>query len=224
MVSVSAGQTADPRAALLETVKLGVAAGLFIGMTGNLSVRASVADEAGFYVTPSACPYEGLTPDDIPWVSLAGAVRGRYPPSSEWRLHRDIYQRFSGVGAVLHAHSPYAVALACLRREIPSFHYMIARFGGATLPCAPYAPFGSQVLSDAVSSALTAHCACLMANHGMVTRGRTLAEALDLGRELEMLCQQYALACQMGRPVCLSPAEMADALARFHAYAAGESG
>ena len=75
-------------------------------------------------------------------------------PSSEWRFHRDLYAARPEAGAVLHAHSPFATSLACLRRDIPPFHYMIARFGGDTVRCADYATFGTQALSDAALEAL----------------------------------------------------------------------
>ena len=176
---------------------------------------------SGFYITPSGMAYEGLTSDDIPWVSLAGEwdSEGR-KPSSEWRLHRGLYAK-PDVGAVLHAHSPYATALACLNRDIPPFHYMIARFGGDTVRCAPYAPFGSQTLSEYAGEAMRDRTACLLANHGMVVCAHDPAAALLVGQELETLCQHYALACQIGEPTLLSPKDMADALLRFKDYAAG---
>jgi hypothetical protein len=78
------------------------------------------------------------------------------------------------VGAVLHAHSPFAVSLACLRRDIPPFHYMIARFGGDTIRCADYAIFGSQELSTAAMQAMAGRKGCLLANHGLLVAGRDL--------------------------------------------------
>jgi L-fuculose-phosphate aldolase len=71
-------------------------------------------------------------------------------------LHHDLYAAFSAAGAVLHAHSPFATALACQRLDIPPFHYMIARFGGTTVRCARYATFGTQALSDATVPRCTA--------------------------------------------------------------------
>ncbi|TXG94533.1 MAG: class II aldolase, partial [Rhodocyclaceae bacterium] len=121
-------------------------------------------------------------------------------------------------GAVLHAHSPYATALACLRREIPPFHYMIARFGGDTVRCADYASFGTQQLSDNALSAMSGRNACLLANHGLLVFGRSLKQAFDLGVELEALCEQYVLARQVGEPVLLDAAEMQLMLEKFRSY------
>lgn len=142
-------------------------------------------------------------------------------PSSEWRFHRDIYAAFPQARAVVHAHSPFAVALACLRRDIPSFHYMVAMAGGTDIRCAAYATFGTQALSDAVIAALRDRRACLMANHGLVAWGTTLDRALALAVEVEALCGQYLRCLQAGEPVLLTDSEMAEVLERFKGYGAG---
>ncbi|MDR2638153.1 MAG: class II aldolase/adducin family protein, partial [Zoogloeaceae bacterium] len=198
------------RQALIAAALDMCARGLNEGTAGNMSCRRKSEDgREGFLITPTGMDYAALAPDDIVWVGLDGEAEGRRRPSSEWRLHRDIYAAFPRAGAVLHAHSPFAVALACLRRDIPPFHYMIARFGGDTVRCAPYALFGSQALSDAALGALRERSACLLANHGMVVHGGDLAEALRLGSELESLCAQYSRAITMGTPVLLGEEEMA---------------
>ncbi|MDR0777566.1 MAG: class II aldolase/adducin family protein [Azonexus sp.] len=147
-----------------------------------------------------------------------GSPEGQRKPSSEWRLHRDLYATRPEVGAVLHAHSPFAVSLACLRRDIPPFHYMIARFGGDNIRCADYALFGSDQLSAAALAAMAERKGCLLANHGLLVAGRDLDEALALVIELEELCEQYWRACQLGRPVLLGEAEMAAVLEKFAGY------
>jgi L-fuculose-phosphate aldolase len=119
---------------------------------------------------------------------------------------------------VLHAHSPFAVSLACLRYDIPPFHYMIARFGGDTIRCADYAIFGSELLSTAALAAMENRKGCLLANHGLLVAGRDLDEALALAIELEELCEQYWRACQLGQPVLLSTDEMAAVLEKFASY------
>lgn len=205
---------ADPRAALIEVAQAMQAAGLNKGTSGNVSVR----EGDGFLITPTGMAYGALTPDDIPHMSLDGAVTGHRKPSSEWRFHRDLYASRPAVGAVLHAHSPFAVSLACLRLDIPPFHYMIARFGGTTIRCAEYALFGSQALSDAALAAMSERRACLLANHGLLVAGRDPAEALALAIELEELCEQYWRALQIGQPVLLSASEMAEVMARFQGY------
>ena len=204
----------DPRTDLIATALAMGANGLNRGTAGNVSVRHG----DGFHITPTGMPYDTLVADDIPLMALDGTCQGRRKPSSEWRFHRDLYAARPETGAVLHAHSPFAVSLACLRRDIPPFHYMIARFGGDTIRCAGYAIFGSPELSAAAMHAMEGRKGCLLANHGLLVAGRDLGEALALAIELEELCEQYWRACQLGAPVLLSATEMAEVLVKFSGY------
>ena len=210
------------RRQLVDTARGMETAGLNKGTAGNLSVRTDEEGEHGFLITPTGMPYVTLAPEDIVFMRLDGAHEGlsgnRRQPSSEWRFHRDLYAARPEAGAIVHAHSPFATSLACLRRDIPAFHYMIARFGGDTLRCARYATFGTQALSDAALDAMRGRNACLLANHGMLIFGRGLEQALALGVELEALCEQYWRVCQLGQPVLLDAAEMTIVLEKFADY------
>lgn len=205
---------ADLREQLIATARAMQPAGLNKGTSGNVSVRQG----DGFYITPTGMSYDRLIADDIPLMALDGSHAGSRKPSSEWRFHRDLYAARPEVGAVLHAHSPFAVSLACLRRDIPPFHYMIARFGGDTIRCADYAIFGSEALSASAMAAMADRKGCLLANHGLLVAGRDLDEALALATELEELCEQYWRASQLGAPVLLSAEEMAEVLVKFAGY------
>lgn len=200
---------------LLATAKKLAELGLNRGTSGNVSVR----DGDGFLVTPSGMAVEAMTPQDMVAMSFDGHAQGARPPSSEWRFHRDILQARPEVGAVIHTHAMFATTLACMRRDVPAFHYMIAVAGGDSIRCAPYALFGSQALSDAALAALQGRKACLLANHGMIVVGRDLAAALDLAREVETLCEQYWRALQAGEPALLSAQEMAEVMRQFQGYA-----
>jgi L-fuculose-phosphate aldolase len=202
------------RTSLASLARESVHCGLNQGTSGNVSVRS----REGFLITPSGQNMAALTADDMVEMSLAGDALGEGRPSSEWRFHRDIYATFPAAEAIVHAHSPFAVALACLRRGLPSFHYMVAMAGGVDIRCATYATFGTQALSDAVLAALQDRRACLMANHGLVAWGRSLSAALALANEVEALCGQYLRACQVGDPVLLSDAEMREVLEKFKGY------
>ena len=149
---------------------------------------------------------------------MDGTARGRWQPSSEWLFHRDIYVQRGEVGAVVHTHSVAATALACLRRDIPPFHYMIALIGGDNIRCAQYATFGTQALSDNALLALKDRKACLLANHGMIATGKDLAEAFKITVEVETLSEMYLRALQAGEPVLLSAQEFQDAQSRFGSY------
>jgi len=202
------------RAALAETARQSARQGLNPGSSGNVSTRLS----EGFLVTPSGLPNDSLQAGQMVAVDMEGRPSGDLKPSSEWRIHRDIYRARPEVHAVVHAHSPYAVSLACLRRDIPPFHYMIAAAGGKDIRCAGYATFGTQALSDNVLAALQDRRACLMANHGLVAVGADLDTALSLAMEVEELCAQYWRASLMGEPVLLDDAEMDEVLERFRHY------
>jgi len=190
------------------------AAGINRGKSGNVSARL----DDGFLVTPSGLPYDETTPADIVAMSLDGEVRGTRVPSSEWRFHRDIYRARPDAHAIVHTHAPFATSLACLHRGIPAFHYMVAIAGGSDIRCAPYATFGTQELSDHAVSALAGRKACLLANHGMIALGESLAKALALAVEVETLAEMYWRALQVGEPRLLPAEEMAVVLAKFATY------
>ncbi len=189
-------------------------AGLNRGTSGNVSCR----EKDHFLVTPSGVPVDEITPSRIVAVGYDGKVIGIGKPSSEWHFHCDILQARQDIGAVVHAHSPYATAIACLREDIPAFHYMIAVAGGDSIRCAPYALFGTDTLSRHAVEALDGRKACLLANHGMITLGRDLDEAMAIAVEVESLCQQYLLARQAGRPTLLSTEEMQQVIEKFKNY------
>lgn len=187
---------------------------LNVGTSGNASVRTA----HGMLITPSGVPAEKCSAEDLVVVAPDGRASGRLAPSTEWRMHADVYAEHAQAGAVVHAHPPFATALACQRGEIPPFHYMILRFGGPTVRCAPYATFGTQALSDNVRAALHERNACLLANHGMLVFGRDPEHALALAVEFETLCEQYWRTLQLGPPPLLSDAELAEVAERFKGY------
>jgi L-fuculose-phosphate aldolase len=188
--------------------------GINQGSAGNISVRYN----DGFLITPSGMAYDRLKPEHIVLVGLDGNSRDTLNPSSEWRMHRDIYTNRTEAGAVLHAHSNFATALSCLRNDIPAFHYMIAVAGGHSIRCADYALFGTQTLSDHMLTALDGRRACLLGTHGMICFHDNLDKALWLGVEVETLAKQYWHACQAGDPVILSDAQMDAVLQQFQGY------
>lgn len=197
-----------------DCARRSVSLGLNQGASGNVSARS----REGFVITPSGRDMTALAGVDMVPVAMDGCAPAGMKPSSEWRFHRDIYAAFPDAGAIVHAHSPFAVALACLRRDIPPFHYMVAMAGGTDIRCAGYATFGTQALSDAVLAALDGRRACLMANHGLVAWGRGLDGALALAVEVEALCGQYLRCLRAGAPVLLTDAEMAEVLEKFKDY------
>jgi L-fuculose-phosphate aldolase len=207
---------AAARRAVVATARRMAASGLVRGTSGNVSVRVP----GGFLVTPTALAPERMRPQDVVAMGLDGAARGAREPSTEWRIHRDLYRAREDVGAVVHTHSVHATALACLRRGIPAFHYLVAAAGGDSVRCAPYATYGTQALADGVAAALEGRRACLMANHGAVAVGPTLERAFALAFEVEGLARTYLAALAAGEPVLLSEGEMAEAASKYATYGA----
>lgn len=213
------GETAL-RAEIVAQARALDAAGLNRGASGNLSARLG----AQMLITPSAVPPADLAPDLIARMPLSGAGardgawEGPLKPSSEWRFHRDLLAARPDLGAVVHTHAPWATVLAVARRPIPAVHYMIAAFGGPDIRCAGYARFGTPGLSAAVVAAMEGRFGCLMANHGMLTAGATLARAAWLAHELEALAHQYYHSLLIGGAHLLTDSQIAETAAAFAGY------
>jgi L-fuculose-phosphate aldolase len=206
--------SAQLREQILAACKQLETTGLNRGTSGNVSCR----EGDHFLITPSGVPVDEITPSRIVTLNFDGKVIGVGKPSSEWQFHADILRARPEINAAVHTHAPHATALACLREDLPPFHYMIAIAGGDSVRCAPYALFGTDTLSQHAVEALRDRQACLLANHGMITLGRDLDEAMSIAIELESLCQQYLIARQVGNPTLLSEEEMQAVIERFKSY------
>ena len=204
------------RERVLEGARRTVAEGLTHGTSGNVSERAG----DGMVITPTGLDYGICEAADIVAVTLEGVPRPgeRRAPSTEWRMHAAIYLARPEVNAVVHGHAPAATALACLGRAIPPFHYMVAVAGGDSVRCASYAPFGSEQLARYAVDALADRRACLLAHHGFLSIGTTLAQALIVGVEVEYLADLYLRLLALGEPPRLSNAEMREVIGRFEHY------
>lgn len=194
--------------------------GINQGNSGNVSVRIA----QGLLITPSGMPYHTLTPNDIVLIDKdANVVANSHEqpvrkPSSEWRFHYDIYTAREEVEAIVHTHSIHATALACLQRDIPAFHYMVAAAGGNNIRCSSYATYGTQALSDLALIALQDRKACLLGHHGVIATGSSLSSALGLATEVETLAHQYITALSVGEPELLSDDEMDRVVEKFKHY------
>mgnify|MGYP001185396030 CR=1 FL=1 len=210
-----AAAISDPRFVIVEASRRLEMLGLNLGTAGNVSIR--FGDH--YLITPTGVHPQKLTRDGIAELSLDGSlISGDLKPSSEWFFHSAIYAERVEAQAIVHLHSPYATALASVHREIPAFHYMVAVAGGDSIRCAPYATFGSPVLAGYVLDALQRRKACLLANHGQLSFGRDLEEAVELARWVEELARQYWIALQVGDPVILSTSDMEEVIEKFETY------
>lgn len=190
--------------------------GLNTGRAGNASVRQ---DTEHYLITPSGVHPRDLEQSQIVVLNLAEReVPDGKIPSSEWRMHRDIFRAYDSVNAIVHTHSNAATAVACLGQSIPAFHYMVAVAGGNSIECARYATFGTELLSQHVVGALNERRACLIENHGLIATGATLLDAVDLAHEVEQLAAQYLMCLNAGKPTILSNQEMKIVLEKFKDY------
>jgi L-fuculose-phosphate aldolase len=147
-----------------------------------------------------------------------GAFKGPCKPSSEWRFHLDIMRARPDVGSIVHTHAMYATILSILRKPIPAVHYMIAAFGGPTITCTDYAPFGTTELSSLAVEGLADRNGVLLGNHGMIATGSDLGQAMWRAVELETLARMYFHVMVAGKPVILPDDEIMRITERFRAY------
>jgi len=203
------------RTRIVEVMQAMEAKGLNRGTSGNVSARLG----EGMLVTPSGVPPERLTPEAMVFIGGDDSIaEGQMRPSSEWRMHMQILRRRPDVNGVVHCHSRHATILACAGRPLPAIHYMVGVSGGASVPVAPYATFGSTELADVVVDALEGRYAALMANHGQITVAPSLNSALLIAEEIEEQAAVYWGALAIGGPNLLSDAQMDEILVRFKSY------
>ena len=188
--------------------------GMNTGSSGNVSARTP----DGMLITPSGCSAATLREAGIVAMALDGTVHGEATPSSEWSMHAAIYRAYPAAAWQVHTHADACTALACLNEGLPGFHYMVTRFGGDDVRCAPYVTFGTPALAGHAVRAMQGRTACLLANHGMIVHGRDADDALAGAVLLETLCRQYLLARAAGAVRLLTAEEMQAAQERFKTY------
>lgn len=190
--------------------------GLNQGTSGNISARHG----DNMLISPSATPYNKLTPEMIAKMPLDadGQWEGPLNPSVEWRFHRKLLKGRPEAGAVVHAHPTYCTTLSIMGMGIPACHYMIAAFGGNDVKCSGYATFGTAELSVLALEAMEGRNACLLANHGMIAVGGNLEKAMWAAVELETIARQYYLSLQLGKPNILSDEQVDDTIRSFGSY------
>ncbi|MES0883186.1 class II aldolase/adducin family protein [Roseibium sp. SCP14] len=208
--------TPELRQAIIDTCKEMNRRGINQGTSGNVSARAG----SRMIITPSGVPYDTMTPDMLASLPIDGdgEAEGPYPPSTEWQFHLALLRSKPDMHAVVHAHPVHCTALSINRMEIPACHYMIALFGGDTVPLAGYALFGSDELADNVTGAMADRHGCLMASHGAVVVGENLEKALWRMEELEVLARAFILSRSLGEPHILSKGEIDEVLGAVANY------
>jgi ribulose-5-phosphate 4-epimerase/fuculose-1-phosphate aldolase len=186
--------------------------GLTAGSSGNVSVKL----EDGVLMTPTGASLGRLDPARLAKLAPDGRHVSGDPPTKEAFLHLAVYAERPSAGAVVHLHSPHAVAVSCLdgvdRTDVlpPITAYYAMRVG--RLPLVPYYRPGDRALAEAVRGLAGRHHALLLANHGPVVAGSTLDAAVDAIEELETTARLYLLIGD--RPVRTLTAAQAEELRR----------
>lgn len=167
--------------------------GLTHGSTGNISVRI----DGGWLMTPTGSSFGDLDPARLARLDASGRHVAGDAPTKEAFLHRAMYEQQPRFAAVVHLHSVHSVAVSVLADVDvddvlpPLTAYYVMRVG--RLPLVPYFPPGDAGLAEAVRGFAGRHHALLLANHGPVVAGTTLAAAADAVEELEATARLYLL-------------------------------
>jgi len=163
--------------------------GYVSGTWGNISFRI---DEKLMAITPSGREYETMVPEDIVIVNyLDHSYQGEIKPSSEFKLHTEIYRTRKNIHAIIHTHQMNASTVAAARREVPPILDDMAQIIGPTVRCADYALPNTKKIVKKTVKALKGRYAALMANHGAVAVGRDMEEAFVVCQVLEKACKAF---------------------------------
>jgi len=214
-----AAELLDEREAVAALGREMLDQGLTKGTGGNVSAR----DGDRVAINPSGVPYEDVSPDTVPIVTLDGdQVAGELAASSETPMHTMIYRERDDVGGVVHTHSPYASTFASLDESIPASHYLIA-FAGDEIPVAGYEEPGSAELGRRAVDALgDDYNACLLKNHGTIAVGETAEAAFETSLMVEYCARIHYQARNIGEPSLLPDEEIDHLTDRFADY--GQTG
>ena len=190
--------------------------GLTNGTAGNVSIFNR--EEGLVAISPTGVNYSELTPEMISIVDLNGKLIEGLKPSSELEMHMILYRNREDVNAVIHTHPVYTTVLACLRQDLPAIDYMIAVTGATKVKCAEYASYGTKELAENAYKAMGSSLAVILANHGLTTAGKDIANAFNITVQVEYISNLYIKARNIGEPIILPDNEMNSMLERFKTY------
>ena len=190
--------------------------GLTNGTAGNVSIFNR--EEGLVAISPTGVNYSELTPEMISIVDLEGKLIEGLKPSSELEMHMILYRNREDVNAVIHTHPVYTTVLACLRQDLPAIDYMIAVTGATKVRCAEYASYGTKELAENAYKAMGSSLAAILANHGLTTAGKDIANAFNITVQVEYISNLYIKARNIGEPIILPDNEMNSMLERFKTY------
>ncbi|WP_282804305.1 L-fuculose-phosphate aldolase [Clostridium tetani] len=207
----------EERELVMEYGRKLIESNLTKGTGGNISVF--IRDKKLMAITPSGIDYFKIKPEDILIMDLSGnVVDGSQKPSSEYSMHKIFYEKREDINAIVHVHSTYSAVLSCMNWELPAVHYLVAISGGSNVRCAEYATFGTQELAVNAFEGMKDRYAVFLANHGLLTGAKDLANAFNKAEEIEFCVEIYYRTKTLGEPKILSDKEMDKMLGLFQSY------
>ena len=189
---------------------------LTTGSGGNISVYNREKNLVA--ISPSGLDYYETTPEDIVILDMDGnLVEGKHRPSSEAGMHLAFYKNRADVSGIVHTHSKFATAIACMGWELPAVHYLIG-MAGHRVKCTGYATYGSDELAKKALETIGDSNAVLLANHGLIALGEDVDRAFSTAEHLEFVSEVYYLTKTLGTPNILSDEDMDEVMKKFGTF------
>ena len=189
---------------------------LTTGSGGNISVYNREKNLVA--ISPSGLDYYETTPEDIVILDIDGnLVEGKNRPSSEAGMHLAFYKNRADVSGIVHTHSKFATAIACMGWELPAVHYLIG-MAGHRVKCTGYATYGSDELAKKALETIGDSNAVLLANHGLIALGEDVDRAFSTAEHLEFVSEVYYLTKTLGTPNILSDEDMDEVMKKFGTF------
>jgi L-fuculose-phosphate aldolase len=195
------GTAEEIKADLLWVAQESLRTNLVHGTAGNFSARLP---DGNVVLTPSSLPYETMTLEDLVVCDLEGnVVEGTNGPTTEKMLHLACLRAYDDIHSVIHCHAKFCTMFAITHQPIPCVIEEVEVFVGGDVPVANYKFTGSQDLADEVSKWVGDRAAVLMANHGLLTVGKTPKDALKVANLVEITAEMVWGAKVLGELVPL---------------------
>ena len=189
---------------------------LTTGSGGNISVCNREKNLVA--ISPSGLDYYETTPEDIVILDIDGTlVEGKHRPSSESGMHLAFYKNRADISGIVHTHSKFATAIACMGWELPAVHYLIG-MAGHRVKCTGYATYGSDELAKKALETIGDSNAVLLANHGLIALGEDVDRAFSTAEHLEFVSEVYYLTKTLGTPNILSDEDMDEVMKKFGTF------
>ena len=194
--------TADEiKAEVLWAAQESLRTNLVHGTAGNFSARLP---DGNVVLTPSSLEYDTMTVDDLVVTDLDGNVlEGERGPTTEKALHLACLKKYDDIHAVIHCHAKYCTMFAITHQAIPCVIEEVDVYIGGDVPVADYKMTGSQDLADEISRWVGERAAVLMANHGLLTVGKSPRDAMKIANLVELTAEMVWGARALGELVPL---------------------